>query len=117
MFKDFAFEFEDEVLLALCFLSYVLNMVMQKKDRNIQVTIFDWVANFASTLIWPVVAYYTSIKWLNIGFRMTLTIIITMLAPDITKMLIDRGFRKLVLKALGDNILRLITGVKNNEHE
>lgn len=117
MFKDFAFEFEDEVLLALCFLSYVLNMVIQKKDENIEIRLFDWLSNFASTLIWPVVAYYTSIQWLNIGFRMTLTIVITMLAPDITKMLVDKNFRKQILTALGDYMIGLLRKNKTDNYE
>lgn len=114
MFKNFAFEFEDEVLLILCLLSYSLNMIIFLKDETTKTRISDWILNLASTFIWTTVAYYTAITWLNIGFRMGLTIIITMIAPDLTKLIADREFRKEIIKAIGIGIVNAFKSVSGN---
>lgn len=119
MFKNYALQFEDELLLLLCFLSYGLNMIMAVKDDNHKTKLSDWALNLASTFLWSPVAYYTAIAWLNIGFRMGLTITITMLAPDITKLIIDREFRAKIVAAIGSGLINGIKSIsnKNQDHE
>lgn len=120
MFKLFAFEFEDEVLLILCLLSYALNMIILVKDESSETRFFDWVLNLASTFIWTTVAYYTAISWLNIGFRMGLTIIVTMISPDLTKLVADRQFRKQIVEAIGNSVVNKFkspSGENNNTNE
>ncbi len=117
MFKDYALLFEDELLLLLCFLSYSLNMIMSVKDDNHKTRFSDWALNLASTFLWSPVAYYTAIAWMNIGFRMGLTITITMLAPDITKLIIDREFRGKIVSAIGAGLLNGIKTISNKNHD
>lgn len=115
MFKDIAFQFEDEVLFMLCLLSFSLNMVLQVKDRNIEVKLFNWVVNFASVILWGVIAYYMALRWLNMGFRMGFTIIVTLVAPDITMLFLSTEFRSQIVKALGQNIITLFKSFSKND--
>jgi len=119
MFKEYALQFEDELLLFLCILSYSLNMIMMVKEKNVKTNIGDWMLNLVSTFLWAPVAYYTAITWLNIGFRMGLTITITMLSPDITKLILNREFRAQVVGAIGSSVVNGIKSIstKNNDHE
>lgn len=119
MFKGYALQFEDELLLFLIVLSYTLNMIMLVKDDNKKTKFNDWILNLASTLLWSPIAYYTAIAWLNIGFRMVLTIIITMVAHDITKLIIDRDFRAKIVAAIGSTIISGIKSIssKDQDHE
>ena len=117
MFKGYALQFEDELLLFLIVLSYALNMIMLVKEDNKKTKFNDWILNLASTLLWSPMAYYTAIAWLNIGFRMVLTVIITMVAHDITKLIIDREFRAKIVSAIGGSLINGIKSISNKDHD
>lgn len=111
MGKQYAFHFENEVLIALCIMAYLANMIELVKNDKVDVNLYDWVFNAFTGIIGGVVAYYTALAWLNIGLRMGLTIIISLISPRLIRFINTPEYHAAMAEGIGNGIINLIKGL------
>lgn len=113
MIIDTGLEFNQILLIVLCVMAYIGNMAEQIRNKNVDITYYDWLFYGWTGIIGGVVAYYTALAWLNIGLRFSLTIIVSMAAPRIFRFIGSPSYQEMVAEGIGKGLINLIKSMFN----
>jgi hypothetical protein len=111
--KNFLVSSELPVLFTVFVLSYFMAMIIQVNDPHSDVRPLDWVLGLICSSIGGIIAYYSALYWMNIGFRIGVTIIASLYGYPIFKLIASRKSQSEVAHTFGSGLVSLIRRIFN----
>jgi hypothetical protein len=108
---------EHTLLLCLCIVSYFVAMIIQVRDPSVTVTHSDWILGLISSSIWGTVAYFFALQWVNVGSRMFITILATLVSYRFMKFVSSKTFQETIINAFVQWLMNLIKGKAGNSQD
>lgn len=109
---------EHKVLIGLYLLSYFFAMFIQVKDPKTNVQFSDWLLALVASFIGATIAYFIAFKWLNVGFRMGVTILASLVSYRTLKFMVSSESQDAFAKGFFNGLLNLMSNLfnyKNNK--
>jgi hypothetical protein len=107
---------EHKVLIGLYLLSYFFAMFIQVKDPKTNVKFSDWVLAFVASFIGATIAYFIAFKWLNVGFRMGVTILASLVSYRTLTFIVSSDSQEAFAKGFLNGLLNLMNNLFNYKH-
>ncbi len=108
---------EHTLLLVLCVVSYFVAMIIQIRDPSVEVSGSDWILGLISSSVWGTVAYFFAAQWINVGSRMFVTILATLVSYRFMKFVSSKTFQETIINAFVQWLMNLIKGKAGNSEQ
>lgn len=108
---------ELKVLVGLYFLSYFFAMFIQVKDPKTNVQFSDWILAFIASLIGGTITFFIAASWLNIGFRMGVTILASLVSYRTLKFMVSSESQDAFAKGFFSGLLNLMSNLFNYKNK
>lgn len=109
-------DFEHKVLIVLYVLSYFVAMFIQVRDPKTIVRASDWFLGFVSSSIGGTIAYFFVMKWANIGLRMGITILFSLVSYRLFCFIVSEEAQNAFAKGFWQGIINMVSQFLNNKH-
>lgn len=110
-----ALEFEHKVLIFLFIISYLGAMAIQIRDPKTRVEVFDWFVGFLTSMVGGIITFFICIGWDNIGLRMGVTIIATLVSYRTFKFILSEDAQNDFAKGFWKGIITSIQRLLNSD--
>ena len=108
---------EHKVLAGLYLLSYFFAMFIQVKDPNVKVKLSDWLMAFVASFIGATITYFIAVNWLNVGFRMGVTILASLVSYRTLTFMTSNQSQNAFAKGFFNGLLNLMSNLFNNKNK
>jgi len=105
-----------EILIGLFLLTYFVAMAIQVRDPKTNVKPSDWVLGFLSSIIGGTVAYFFVAKWANIGLRMGVTILFSLVSYRLLIFIVSEEAQRAFAEGFWKGIINLIRNFMNDKN-
>lgn len=106
---------EHKVLAVLYLLSYLMAMFIQIKDKKVKVVWSDWFIGFFTSLIGATLTYFAVASWANLGLRMTMTIIVSLVSYRTFKFILSPETQEKFASGIGNGLLEVLKNFINSK--
>lgn len=108
---------EHEILIVLYLLSYLGAMFIQIRDPKMRVTWHDWFLALLTSSVGGTITYLMVMGWANMGFRVGVTILSTLLSYRTFKFILSNESQEAFAKGLTTGLLNMLNKVFKNDKD
>jgi hypothetical protein len=108
-------DLEQSILITLCILSYFVAMAIQIRDPKNTVSTIDWVLSFISSCIGATVAYFFALEYLNVGTRMFITILASLISYRFMELVASKEVQGKIAGSFINAIIDFFSRIKNKQ--
>ena len=105
-----------KILIELFLLTYMVAMLIQVRDPKTHVKFSDWILGFLSSVIGGTIAYFFVMKWANLGLRMGVTILFSLVSYRLIVFIVSEEAQKAFAEGFWKGIINLIRNFMNNNN-
>ena len=105
-----------KILIGIFLLTYLVAMMIQVRDPKTHVKPSDWVLGFLSSIIGGTIAYFFVAKWANLGLRMGVTILFSLVSYRLIVFIVSEEAQKAFAEGFWKGIINLIRNFMNSNN-
>lgn len=109
--------FLDKILIVLCLMSYATSMGIQIRNPKINVQFSDWIYNLITSTIGAAIAYAWVLNWINIGARIFIIILISLISYPTFKFIVSPEAQAEFAQGIGRAILNMLKGAFKGDNK
>lgn len=117
MMENIQLDIHHKILGVLLLIAYLAAMLIQIRDPKTDVHLTDWILALLCSLLGATITYFVVMKWANIGWRMAITVIVSLVSYRTLKFIVSNEAQDEFARGFWTGIMNALKRLFNADHK